>query len=220
MDNDNKNESLELTPEEQNAEAEAQKEVNVDELKTKVTEKFGLDPESQGELIDKLVEQEKAHREKLSGAIKQKINYRNKFKEVASKKPDANTSGGKDPNKETPDIDKLVDEKLNARMEQRDLESLGLTDEIQTEVKELAQLKGISVREAAKLPYIVSRVEAVQREERLKKGTPKRSNNGSYVPNVDLTKPLNPQDFDLESEEGRKAWKEAKAARKQAAGDK
>ena len=209
---DEKDKELELTPEEQKAEEEATKEVNEDELRDKLAEELGVDPDEDSELIDKLVEREKANRERLSGAIKQKINWREKFQK-ASEEPKGTPGKDKKSEDGEPDIDKLVDQKLAERFEARELESLELTDELKEEVKELAKLKGISVREAAKLPYILSRKEEVEREERINNATPKRSKKGSFVPSYDPAKPLNPDDFDFDTEEGVKAWQEAKKAR-------
>jgi len=197
-----------VSPDELKADEEIQKVVTDDELKTKVAEEFGLNPETDSEMIEKLIAKEKSHHEKLSSAIKQKINWRNKV--TADKKPEGD---GKKPDKETPDIGQLVDSKLNEILESRDLESLGLSDELKAEVKDLAKLKGISVREAAKLPYILSRKEEAEREERIKNATPPRSGKAGYVSNIDPSKPLNPADFNLNTEEGRKAWNEAKEAR-------
>jgi hypothetical protein len=209
---DEKDKILQVTPEEAKAEEEAQAEVQEDELREKLASDFGIDPndEKQKEFLEKLIDREKSHREKLSGAIKQKISWREKFK-TTSKKPEGEP--GKKTEKETPNIDELVDRKLNERLEARDLESLGLPDELKTEVKDLAKLKGISVREAANLPYIVSRKAEIERVKRIEAATPKRSGSGSYTPSYDPSKPLNPSDFNMNTEEGRKAWKEAKEAR-------
>lgn len=209
MDEDEKNL---VPPEEQKAEEEAVKEVAEDELRERLAEELDLDPETDKERLDKLVEREKDYREKLSGAIKQKINWRTKAQQ-ASEKPKDNPKEGETPSKETPNLDELIDRKLSERLESMELKSLDLPDDLKDEVKDLAKLKGISVREAAQLPYIRSRKEEVEREERVKAATPKRTNKGGYVPNIDPSKPLNPEDFDLNTEEGRKAWKEAKAAR-------
>lgn len=211
MDTEEK-EKIEITPEEQIAEQEAQKEVVEDELREKLAEDLGINPDEQSDLLDKLVEREKTNREKLSGAIKQKINWREKFQKT-SEKPKDKPKEGNDPNKETPDVDELVDRKLAERLEARDLESLSLPEDLRAEVKDLAKLKGISVREAANLPYIKLRKEEIEQEERIKNATPKRSNKGAYTQDIDPSKPLNPEDFDFNTEEGRKAWKDAKAAR-------
>ena len=211
MDDDEKKDKLDLSPEEQKAEEEATKEVQEDELREKLAEEFGLDSDTDADFLDKLVGREKAHREKLSGAIKQKISWREKA-QATSEKPKDTPEDGKKPDKkgEASDIDKIVDQKLNERMEARELESLDLSDELKAEVQDLAKLKGISVREAAQLPYIQARKEELAREERIKNATPKRSNKGSFASEVDPSKPLNPEDFDFDSEEGRKAWREAK----------
>jgi len=204
---------LEVSPEEQKAEEEAQQEVKDDELKETLAKDFELDPETDEEFLKKLVEREKSHRERLSGAIKQKITWRGKAQKT-SEEPEGTPGKGKKPDEGgEPDLDKLVDQKLDERLETREIESLDLTDELKEEVKDLAKLKGISVREAAKLPYILSRKEEVDREERIKKATPKRTKKGSFVLDYDPAKPLNPDDFDFDSKEGVKAWKEAKRAR-------
>lgn len=216
MDDDKtKKEEPELTPEEQKAEEEATKEVNEDELREKLADDLGVDPDDddQKELLDKLVEREKSHREKLSGAIKQKITWREKAKKTSADPKDTPKAGDTPDKEEKPDIDKLVDQKLNERLEAKELEALDLSDELKEEVRDLAKLKGISVREAAQLPYILNRKEEAEKEERIKNATPKRSNKGSYAQAVDPSKPLNPEDFDFNSEEGVKAWNDAKAAR-------
>ncbi|MGI6249828.1 MAG: hypothetical protein ACOYKD_00465 [Anaerolineaceae bacterium] len=98
-------------------------------------------------------------------------------------------------------------------MEERDLQELGLPEELRAEVKDLAQLKKISVKEAANLPYIKNRKEEIEREAKILNSSPKRKGSGSYVSNIDPSKPLNPDDFDLSTEKGRKKWNEAKEAR-------
>ena len=201
-----------ISPEEEALEKEMREEVKEDELKESLAKEFELDPETDEEFLNKLVEREKSNRERLSGAIKQKINWREKFQK-ASEEPKGTPGKDKKSEDGEPDIDKLVDQKLAERFEARELESLELTDELKEEVKELAKLKGISVREAAKLPYILSRIEEAEQEERIKKATPKRTQKGSFVPSYDPAKPLNPDDFDFDTEEGVKAWQEAKKAR-------
>lgn len=207
---DEEKNNIVVSPDELKADEEATKEVKEDELRGKLAEEFGLNPDDDADLLEKLVNREKSHHEKLTGAIKQKINWREKAKTTPK---NSDNGEGKQPNKETPDVGTLVESKLKEILEERDLESLDLTDELKTEVKDLAKLKGISVREAANLPYIRSRKEEAEREERIKNATPKRSGKAGYVSNIDPSKPLNPADFALDTEEGRKAWNEARAAR-------
>jgi len=201
-----------ISEEEKNLEVEVQKEVNDDELRETLAKEFDLDPEVDEDFLEKLIAREKSHREKLSGAIKQKINWRERAIKTSAN-PKETPGKGNNPDDGELDFDKLIDQKLAERLEERELESLNLTDDLKSEVKDLAKIKGISVREAAKLPYIQSRIEEVEREERLKQATPKRSKRGSYAPSYDPAKPLNPDDFDFDTEEGVKAWQEARKAR-------
>lgn len=186
-----------------------------DEIAEKLADEMGLDPEEDKELLDKLVKKEKANHEKLSGAIKQKIKWRTEAEKYSKENPDKSGKGKPQDKVETPDIDKLVDEKLNARLEARDLESLDLSDDLKAEVKDLAKTKGISVREAANLPYIRFRKEEIEKEERLKKATPTRSKKGtSFTRSIDPSKPLNIDDFKTaDGNVDTKAWNEAKAER-------
>lgn len=207
---ENKNNNLELSQEEQNAEKEATVEVNDDELREKVIANYGLDPEEQKDLIDKIVADKKADHQKLSNVIRQKRTWREKAQST-NKEPDKGE--GKKPNVETPDIDERIKAGVNAVMEERDLQSLDLPDDLKAEIKNLAKIKGISVREAANDPYIKYRVEEVERAKRIEAATPKRSNKGGYSLTIDPSKPLNPTDFKLDTPEGQKAWDEAKAAR-------
>lgn len=198
-----------LTPEEEAEEKEGLAEAKADELKEKLAEKYGIDPESEAELLNKIVENEISQREKLSKTIKQKISWREK----AGAKPPT----GKPPKDGKPSvldadaIAALIDSKVAERLEGEKLKSLNLPETIESEVKEIAKIRGISVGEAAKLPYIQNRIKEVEDEERIKSATPSRRNGSSNRVTFDPSKPLNPADFDLSSEEGRKAWQEAKA---------
>lgn len=202
---DEKDKNLELTPEELKAEEESTKEVPETELKEKLAEEFGIDPETDAELLEKLVNREKAQREKLSTAIRQKRDWREKAKKQLPVKKDE---------KGTPDVNELVARTVKETLEERDLETVTASDEIKTEIKELAKLKGISVRAAAKLPYIVNRIQEDEKDKRIEDATPKRSNRGAKTVKYDPSKPLDPADFALDTPEGQKAWQDAKAARR------
>lgn len=206
-------ENDELTPDELEAEKEALADVEGDELRAKLADELGIDPDEESDLLDKLVEKEVAHHKKLSGAIKQKITWRDKAKKGDSNKP---KPGDTQPNSGTLTAEQ-VEEIFERRMAVRELESLDLPDELKDEVKDFAKLKGISVKEAANHPYIQSEVERIRTEERVSKATPKRSGKGSYArTDFDTSKPLNPDDFDFNTKEGREAWEEAKAAHRKA----
>jgi hypothetical protein len=192
-----------VTPEEQNAEKEFTREVTDEELREKVVADFGLNPEENKDLIDKLVADKKANHEKLSSAIKQKINWRNKV--TTEKKPDNNGGSLKEE-----DISKLVDQ----RMAERELESMSLSDDLKSEIKRVAKLENISIRDASKLPYMQFKIQEAEKEERIKNGTPKRTSAGGQTVLIDTSKSLNPEDF--KTADGNidiKAWNEAKAER-------
>ena len=207
----------EVSEEEKNSEAEALAEVKDEELKSKIAEDLGINPEDEPELIDKLVKRELSQREKLSGAIKQKISWREKAtKKTTDENPEDTPGEGESQTEGKPLTAEELDIKLDEREAKRDLESLGLPEEIETEVKDLAKVKGISVREAAKLPYIVSTIEEAEKAKLIESATPKRKGKGNYASiKIDPSKPLDPDDFALDTKEGRKAWKNAKAARRE-----
>lgn len=180
-----------------------------DEVREKLAEEFGFDPESDADKLDKLVERERQHNEKLSGAIKQKINWR---KRAESKATSNSQDKGKSQN-DGADIDAKVDQRVHQILEQRELKSLELPEEVERETVDLATLKGISVREAAEHPYIKQMLEEHKRKQRVLNATPTRKGRANYQPSFDPSKPLNPQDYDFSSDEGVQAWNDAKAAR-------
>lgn len=202
-----------LTPEEEAEEKEGLAEAKAEELKTSLATKYGIDPDSEADLLQKIVDNELSHREKLSKTIKQKISWREKAgtKKPGDQKPPA---GGKPNVLDADAIAALIDSKVAERLDGEKLKSLDLPDTLQSEVREIAKIRGISIGEAAKLPYILTRIDEVKQEERIKNATPGRNNNSSHQTSIDPSKPLNPSDFDLSSDEGRKAWNDAKASRR------
>lgn len=211
---DENNQNL-VSQEEQNAEKEATMEVQESELREKIATDLGLDSEEDSELLDKLTERELTHREKLSGAIKQKITWREKFQSTTAKTSEKKTTESVNL-KNLEELDALVDSKLEERFQARELSSLNYPEEVQNEVKEIAKIRGISVRDASQLPYIKSRVEEVVKSQRMINSTPKRSKSATTTPTtrIDLSKPLNPKDF--KTPDGNmdvEAWNNARAER-------
>lgn len=205
---DNQHKTLE-SQEELNAEKEMVAEIPEETLREKLAEQLGLDPDEQSEILDRAVKIKQEDNKRLSKAIEQKIKYRDMSK--SAKKEEEKPQGSKN---ETPDVDALFEQKFNERMEQRDLESLDLPDELKEEVKRVAKYEGISVREAAKNPYILHKKNEFEKAERIKNATPTRKGGSRYV--IDPSKPLDPSEFDLSTKEGREAWKQAKEAKKKA----
>lgn len=206
-----------VSEEEKNLEVESQQEVNDEELRAKVAEDLGIDPENEEnqELLDKLVDREKSNHEKLSGAIKQKISWREKYQKASANPKDTPGKDNKSTKEQggTESQDEVIRRVLREERDRETLESLDYPDDLKDEIKDFAKVKGIPIKEAVNLPYIQSRVEEIKKEERLKAATPTRSKGGTYKASVDPSKPLNPEDFDFDSEEGVKAWQEAKRAR-------
>lgn len=191
-----------MSPEEQNAELEATKEVNEDELRGKLAAEFGLDLESDDnqEFIEKLVARERANHERLSVAIKQKIGWREK---ASAKETSENLKDNPKDKKGNDTADKsleLIRAELRAEFEARDLKDLNLPEEVTSEIKELARVRNISIREASELPYIKFRVDEVKKEKSLLEASTKRSKKGDVqIGDIDFSKPLNPDDFKTES---------------------
>lgn len=198
------------TTNDQNPNGQGQQETD-EEIREKVIDEFGVDPDENDDLVEKLVEREKQHKEQLGKAIQQKIKYRKKAKSQSQEDQDdqgdtrSNTNQG-----DTPDVEQLVEQKL----QQRELENMDLPDKVKKEVKDLAQFKSISVREAANHDYIQDMKERIEREERATKATPKRNGKAKPAGKTDPSQAPDPANYDFDSEDGRKAWDQAKAAHK------
>ena len=216
MDENNLN--LGTSPEEQNAELEATKEVDVDELREKLAGELGIDSDSEenAELLERLVAREKANHERLSVAIKQKIGWREK---ASAKDTSANLKeNSKDKKSNIDSADKsleLTRALIREELDERDIKTLGLPDEVLQDVRDWAKVRNISVREASELPYIKTRIDEIKREKSLLEASTKRSKKGDIqIGNIDITKPLNPDDFKTEAGNLDTAkWDQAKAAR-------
>lgn len=197
-----------ISPEEQNAEQEALEEAKEDEIREKVI--ADLDLAEDDELVEKLVAQEIQHRKKLSEAIGQKIKWREKANAApATKSEEKVTTGSPE------DILKLAEERVRETLEQRDLDELSYSDEVKAEIKKVAKLSGSSVRQAAQDSYIKHLIEQEAQEQALKEAATNSTRKRGAKIVIDPTKPLDPAQFDLSTEEGREAWEEAKQAKRQ-----
>lgn len=202
--------NIEVSAEEKEAEEQGLAEVKAEEVRTKIAEDMGIDPELEPELLDKLVKRDMEQRARLNKTIKQKISWRDKAGKTSKKTEE---SGGDKPNGDDKDT-RSFDEKFEARMAERDLKDLDLSDNTEDKVKKIAKVEGISIREAMKHPYIITVIEAEEKEAKILSGTPNRNNKGTrVVTKTDASKPLAYADFDLKSEDGRKVWEQAKKDR-------
>jgi len=214
MDDQNKENNIEeLSPDEQKAEVEALKEFADDELRDKIAEDFGIDPDVEGDLLDKIVNREKANHEKLSGAIKQKIRWRDRAEGKLNPEKSGVDKSKVEGNSQ--DLDAIVDAKLTKVLEDRDLKSLNLSEEIEEEVRSIALVKGISIREASQHPYIVSMQKDEEQEARVQNATPKRSKKSSYTTSFDAAKQPDPNDFKFDSDANIEEWNQAKEAHRE-----
>jgi len=184
------------TPEEATLEKEALEEVQDEELREKLAADLGI--ESDNPLLDTLVEREKESRSKLSKAIGQKIKFREAAKGVKppqeKPKPDA-----------APKTAEEIAETVRQQFEQRDLDELDFPDELKKEIATVAKLKGISIRQAVKDPYIDYKVKAYETEQKSDDATITRKEKGGGKVQFDRSKPPK---VDMSTEEGRKTWDE------------
>jgi hypothetical protein len=187
-------------------EQELLKEPEADTIKSSVIEKYGLNEEVDGDLIAKLTEEEVSHRKSLATAIKQKISWRTK----------ANTPLEEKKIEEKPQPlsvaspvfdDKIIDQKLNEKLEERELESLEISDELKKELKTYAKAANLTIKQAQSsdyFKYLKDKEEAKRKSEEASIGGKRRvitQNNFSSV---------KPNDFDLSTEEGRKEYENFK----------
>jgi hypothetical protein len=188
-------------------EAEAQAQLEEDEIREAVIADLGIeDNDANKDLIDKLVERETGHRTKLSKAVGQKIKYRT----LAGGKTQAPGGSKKT---ETVDPAKLVEEKFM----QRDLDEMDHSDKVKDQIKKIATMQDISIRKAEQDPYIQHMIAEEVRQKSVHdaaKGGKGHSKSGTII---DVSKPLDVSQFDLSTEEGRKEWAEAKQAKRDAA---
>ena len=195
-----------VSPDEAKAEQEALTEAKADEVRAKVVADLGLtDDETNKAVIDKVVERELDHRKKLSGAIKQKIDWREKAK--GSKPTPPAPTGDKPLDAEA--VRKQAEDAVTARLEQRDLDEMDYPDEIKAEIKKLAQVRGVSVRAAAKDGYITHLVSEAVAAGRIKEAAVPAAQQSRTVKTDKVPH------FDMSAAEGRQQFKEWQQSKKQ-----
>lgn len=195
------------SPEELNAEQEALVEAKEDEVRTKVVEDFGFDAIEDSDKIEKIVATEMKHRKDLSSAIGQKIKYRDlaKVKPVVAVIP---------PKKEEV-VQGLKEEDVNKKvvevLEKRDLDALAYSPEIKASIKKVADITGVSIKQALTDPYIVSQIETYEKNQAAEGNGVSRTHKSSGKQTFSFD---NPPDVDVTTPEGKKAWDEWKAEAK------
>jgi hypothetical protein len=105
----------------------------------------------------------------------------------------------------------VVDQRLDERLEERDLESLELSDEAKKDIKSYAKAAGLKIKQVAKTDYfkfVKDKEEAAKKVEEASIG---RKRGAPTTKDFASTKPT---EFDLSTEEGRKEYEEYKDWRK------
>jgi len=185
---------LEVTAEEKQFDQEVLSETKEEEVRSSLIEKYGLNEEDNAELLDQLVADNLESRKKLSKAVQQKINYRDKHP-LLNKQPQT-----PEPKKEISfdpeEIRRQATEVVRAQFDEEYLGDKNYPDEINTEIKEWAKFKGISAKQAEKAPHIQASIqEAVKAgkiDEAAISGTPKSVPAKGGIPDFgDLSKPEN-----------------------------
>lgn len=197
------------TAEELAAEQTASQAPKEDEVRANIIAEYGFDETTDAERIEKLTKKELDSHSKLSAAIGQKIKYREAAKaakpaEVVVPKPVVEQA-----KPEAIDVDKAVAKQF----EQRDLEEMPYTEDLKKEIQRIANVQGISVKAAARDPYIVYKIGEEEREGKTEAATigNKQRGGSKKVATID-----SPPDVDMATPEGRKAWQEYKDAMKKA----
>lgn len=176
-----------------------------EEVRESIIAEFGFDEVDDIERIDKLVEKEMEHHKKLSSAIGQKIKHRAEAEELRTKLNDKPPVEKKDPVSLDPEI---ISKTVEERLEKRDLDSLDYPDELKKEIKRIADITQVSIKQAVRDPYIVAKIKDHEKATEAEEASISRTNrtgNGK-VASFD-----NPPDVDMNTAEGRKAWDEWKA---------
>lgn len=151
------------TPEELQVEQESLAEVQDNDLRSNVISSLGLDESNLDEdLVNKLVEREREHRAKLSGAIGAKIKYREQLQQFSQKSEQTQPKG-------TPAADSKTTEQIVAeRFNEEYLEDSNYPDEIKAEIREWTGYKNVSAKAAEKAPHIQAMIAEYQKEQQLK----------------------------------------------------
>lgn len=192
-----------LTQEELAAEQAAMAEAKVEEVRDAVVKEFGFDPDLDEEKIVKAVERELAHKKALSSAIGQKIKHRTEAEELRK------NSSKKDEKPAVADA-ATVSAEVTKALENRDLEDMEVPEPIKAEVKKLAALQGISVKRAAKDPYIVHQVEQYKKTQTADDAALGRKPRG-VAAGTGGDDANTPPDVDMNTAEGRKKWDDWKS---------
>lgn len=196
------------TNEEHVAEQAALAEKKEEEVRAAIITEFGFDEVDDAERIDKLVTKEIESHKKLSSAIGQKIKHRTEAEALRNDPRLKVTPPPPEAKSATEDIGKVVAQEL----ERRDLDSLEYSDDLKKEIARIAQVQNISIKQAARDPYIVYKIDEWTKEQKTNEAAISRTNRSSGKKSYTEVPPT----VDMSTPEGRKEYDEWVAwARKQ-----
>jgi hypothetical protein len=192
------------------AEQAALAEKKEEEVRASIITEFGFDEVDDAERIDKLVAKEMDSHKKLSSAIGQKIKHRTDA-EALRNDPRLKVTP---PSQEAPqpaaeDIGKVVAQEL----EKRDLDSLEYSDDLKKDIQRVAQVQNISIKQAARDPYIVFKIGEWEKAQKADEAAISRTNRSSGKKNYSID---SPPDVDMNTAEGRQEWNDYLADMKKA----
>ena len=197
-----------MNEDEKKLEEEALAKIDQEALRTEIISDFGFDEVDDAERIEKALAREVKSRTVAAKAIGAKIKVREDFEAFKKTVPPPQD------NKVTPDvdIDKKLDEKVNERLEKRDLESMDYPDELKDEIQRVAKITGVSVKQAAKDPYIVNKINDYEKEDKINQATISRNNKTGSKKTYSID---SPPKVDMNTAEGQKEWNDWKAKMKE-----
>jgi hypothetical protein len=171
-------------------------EVKEEEVRASVISEYGFDEENDKERIDKLVAKEIGYKKTLSTAIGQKVNYRSKLGEFTKNPPKPAEQGD-------------VSKQINAALEKERLEDMPYDDKIKSVIKKVAEINGVSVRNATSDPYVAALIEKYKKDKDAEDAALGRKNNDGKGGNNESIDSM--PDFDMSTLEGRKKYDDWKA---------
>lgn len=190
------------TAEELQEEEKALVDSKEEEIRNSIIEKYGLDEDDNKDLIDKLSADILAQRKSFGKLVTQKRSLREKLLKLEPKedKKDETT-------KSPEEIEKMLEEKFF----NRDLEELEYSDNVKDAVKKICKVNNVSIKQAQKDPYIQYLIQQETDEKTLDKSAISQKKNS--IPGKTDAKPLDPDNYDFSTKEGRDKWEADKKAR-------
>lgn len=195
-------------------EQEALVDAKEEEVRNKIITDLGIeDDDSTKDMIDKMVTREMDQRKTLSKAISQKIKLRD---QINGGKPPVKTSPLKVGNLTVEEITATAQKAAREEFDNRDLNSLNHSEKVKGEIKRVANIQNVSVLVAANDPYIKSLIDTEKRQQDVDDAAKNGKGRTKTGITIDVSKDLDPNQFDLSTAEGRAEWTEAKKAKREA----